>query len=81
MNDHDYIYGAKPKTDELVVVKVCVPKRLKTRLESLKLLSGRNIQDMATEAIESYLAQVETQVRTMAAPLFDTEPVIAVQAQ
>jgi len=81
MNDHDYIYGAKPKGDELVVVKVCVPKKLKTRLESLKLLSGRNIQDMATEAIESYLAQVEAQVREMAAPVFDTERAIPVHVQ
>lgn len=81
MNDHDYIYGTKPASNELVVVKVCVPKKLKTRLESLKLLSGRNIQDMATEAIESYLAHVEAQVRNVAAPLYDTERAISVHVQ
>lgn len=81
MDERDYIYGPKPKDDELVVVKVCVPRVLKTRLESLKLLSGRNIQDMATEAILDYLGRIETQVRRMADAGYPVRQAIEVQVR
>lgn len=57
MQETDFIYGratgAAP--DPKVLVKMYVPKRLKTGLDSLKLTSGKNLQELAAEAIEEYL--------------------------
>lgn len=59
MNDHSFIYG-RPETSEhadKVLVKMYVPKRLKTALDTLKLVSGRKLQEIAAEAIEQYVAR------------------------
>ena len=68
MQETDFIYGRAdmPPPDNKVLVKMYVPKRLKTGLDSLKIASGRNLQELAAEAIEQYL-QRELQARTVRA--------------
>jgi predicted transcriptional regulator len=56
MNEYSFIYGrTESATGEKVLVKMYVPKRLKTALDTLKLVSGRKLQDIAAEAIEQYV--------------------------
>ena len=59
MDETDIIYGRTPphKTDAKVLVKMYVSKRLKTGLDTLKLTRGKNLQQLAAEAIEQYLAR------------------------
>ncbi len=57
MHETEFIYGRPdaPAPDNKVLVKMYVPKRLKTGLDSLKIASGKNLQELAAEAIEQYL--------------------------
>lgn len=57
MQETEFIYGRPhlESADSKVLVKMYVPKRLKTGLDSLKIASGRNLQELAAEAIEEYL--------------------------
>ncbi|MBW3584046.1 MAG: hypothetical protein KY455_13225 [Euryarchaeota archaeon] len=59
MREHDFIYGhpVHDETTDKVLVKMYVPKRLKRGLDSLKLTRGKNLQQLAAEAIEQYLAR------------------------
>lgn len=55
MDETSFIYGRTPTEDKRVIVKVSVPRSLKVRLETLKMMLGRNLQDLAAEALEEYL--------------------------
>ncbi len=58
MDETPFIYGFKPAPDkEKVLVKMYVPKDLKTRLDTLKLVSGRKLQELAAEALDQYLTR------------------------
>lgn len=58
MDENTYIYGTQATSDsDKVLVKMYVPKQLKTRLDTLKLISGRKLQDLAAEALDEYLTR------------------------
>jgi hypothetical protein len=57
MDETEFIYGRRNVADEKVLVKMYVPRRLKTGLETLKLKHRKNLQQLAAEAIEQYLAR------------------------
>lgn len=58
MDENSYIYGTRNTSDEdKVLVKMYVPKHLKTRLDTLKLVTGRKLQDLAAEALDEYLTR------------------------
>lgn len=58
MDDSKFIYGrTSPRPDEKVLVKMYVPRHLKTGLDSLKITQGKNLQQLAAEAIEQYLTR------------------------
>jgi hypothetical protein len=55
MDENSFIYGTQNDADDKVLVKMYVPKHLKTRLDTLKLISGRKLQELGAEALEEYL--------------------------
>lgn len=58
MDDSEFIYGRPiTRADEKVLVKMYVPRRLKTGLDTLKITRGKNLQQLAAEAIEQYIAR------------------------
>jgi hypothetical protein len=57
MDDARFIYGRPTQKDDKVLVKMYVPRRLKTGLDTLKITRGKNLQQLAAEAIEQYLAR------------------------
>lgn len=58
MDDTEFIYGRPiTRADEKVLVKMYVPRRLKTGLDTLKITRGKNLQQLAAEAIEQYIAR------------------------
>ena len=58
MDETSFIYGTQPSDeDDKVLVKMYVPRHLKTRLDTLKLISGRKLQELGAEALEEYLTR------------------------
>ena len=65
MDERRFLYGrpSGPSPDEKVLVKMYVPRRLKTRLDTLKLTGGKNLQQLAAEALEQYLDRESSRLR------------------
>lgn len=61
MDDHTYIFGTQdqPEMSETKEVKMRLPISHLIRLHGLKLLSGQNISDTVTKALEEYFRQAE----------------------
>ncbi len=73
MNENSYIYGTQATSEsDKVLVKMYVPKHLKTRLDTLKLITGRKLQDLAAEALDEYLTRQLAQWSSKREPVLTT---------
>jgi hypothetical protein len=65
MDDHSYIFGDQnaPELSETKEVKMRLPISHLIRLHGLKLLTGQNISDTVTKALEEYFQQAEAEKR------------------
>lgn len=62
MDEHQYIFGTSAnELKETKEVKMRIPIAHLIRLHGLKLLSGQNISETVTKALEVYFAQVDAE--------------------
>lgn len=46
----------RERLEEESTVKVTIPERLRLKMHSVKVLSGKTLSDQATEALEAYFS-------------------------
>lgn len=62
MDEHQYIFGTSAnELKETKEVKMRIPIAHLIRLHGLKLLSGQNISETVTKALEVYFAQTDAE--------------------
>lgn len=69
MDERHYIFGTQPQElSETKEVKMRLPIAHLIRLHGLKLLTGQNISDTVTKALEMYFQKVEAEKQAARQP-------------